>query len=362
MSKAVEHGTQAVGAARLRPGACWTPEDDLLYALGFPHLFLVSDDEPDDPEASARHFMRHEAVVRTVSAAVLPRLIRAHAIGRSKRREAERDAVLASDSPIEPDEAESLFREYLRLPFSGYFGFQGPYLFEAVLGPVRVVELFLQAMEDDPSHWFEQRGIITCLVFELGYFLMRMPESVAEGLRTRAEALLDAHADAIGLHRSGANFFPFRQLDLVLNGRLGAERSGRRVDGFVIPGELRLVHDDPDFVFEQAMGLPTDASSRPEARIAFLVGERWLEEEARRWRRYRQPTPGSAHAVVVDQLGRFRSDTVLAMMLDMASGSKAKRAVTTWFVDHAEHARPFLEAAVGGERDLTARKLLKKVR
>src|SRR5215468_11777862 len=48
---ALEHGSAASGARFVRPGFAITPEADLAFALGFPHLEYIVDDHPDDARA-----------------------------------------------------------------------------------------------------------------------------------------------------------------------------------------------------------------------------------------------------------------------------------------------------------------------
>lgn len=62
--RALEHGHDAVGAQQLRAGFATTPEMDLAFALGWPHLFGLSDDHPEDADAdnAARRRLTYEHV------------------------------------------------------------------------------------------------------------------------------------------------------------------------------------------------------------------------------------------------------------------------------------------------------------
>ncbi|MGB4773792.1 MAG: hypothetical protein WBP45_01350, partial [Daejeonella sp.] len=81
-SRAFDHGLNAAGASQIKPGFCFTPEDDLAFALGFPHLKFLVDDE-QDPRAMAEKLLldgypyQHasygrETAVRLVRALFLP--------------------------------------------------------------------------------------------------------------------------------------------------------------------------------------------------------------------------------------------------------------------------------------------------
>src|SRR3954462_2748661 len=48
---ALAHGSAAAGARFIRPGFATTPEADLAFALGFPHLEYIVDDHPDTAPA-----------------------------------------------------------------------------------------------------------------------------------------------------------------------------------------------------------------------------------------------------------------------------------------------------------------------
>src|SRR5690242_3655822 len=48
---ALAHGSVASGARFVRPGFALSPEADLAFALGFPHLEYILDDHPDDARA-----------------------------------------------------------------------------------------------------------------------------------------------------------------------------------------------------------------------------------------------------------------------------------------------------------------------
>src|SRR6185436_7068491 len=48
---ALAHGSAASGARFVRPGFALSPEADLAFALGYPHLEYIVDDHPDDARA-----------------------------------------------------------------------------------------------------------------------------------------------------------------------------------------------------------------------------------------------------------------------------------------------------------------------
>ncbi|MBL9020547.1 MAG: transposase [Myxococcales bacterium] len=68
-----------------------------------------------------------------------------------------------------------------------------------------------------------------------------------------------------------------------------------------------------------------------------------------------------AHAYVIEQYGKFRSEAVVLLMADMAAKSQTKRNASAWLVEHREFAEPVLAEAARGKSGVapSAEKALK---
>ncbi|MBO6934078.1 MAG: hypothetical protein JJ863_03860 [Deltaproteobacteria bacterium] len=362
LGRSLEHGDDAAGADHRRPGFAFSADHDLAFALGWPYVIRLVEDE-DDPGEVALKLAKGKLVTCDWPRAATHRVLRALGAGMKGRGLAPEGAKgLTNPDEVSEDEALALLKAFFEQRFIKRLQpLIATFAFEAILGPETVLDTFLSSVETSPAAWLDQRAAIANLTVRQGYHLLRVRREVAPRYRERMEALLAAHAEAIGLNDRPPNRFPIRHLDIVLHGRAGAERSGEVVDGSIVPRHLGFVMDDSGFVLEQASALRPDPSSRVDARLAFLAGERWLEQEEQRWPKYKHPTPGIAHQQVVEQLGRIRSPKTSAIMLAMAAKSKAKKQAAAWFLEHADFARPHLEAELSGEHGAVATELLAKI-
>ena len=367
LARSLEHGDEAVGASQRREGFAFTPADDLAFALGWPHMITLCEDE-DDPAETARALVMAypQPYEREWPRMAAHRAARALAAGptRTGSLSPEAEAALLEEAELSSAEASAFFRHYLGLrPHLWFLPSLGTHLFEALLGPSAALEIFVAMLEAHVDDWMQRHNTRCAFVNQLGYHLLRVPPAEADGFRERLEALFAHCADNCDLSKRHVNL-ALRELDLVLHGRAGVDRSAHHVDELIAPGSLLHLTDDADFVYEQARLVDVDASSMVEARLVFLAGERRLDDEAQRWRRYKRPKPGAAHARVVAHLGRIRSEKLLPLMLAMTAKSKAKKAASQWFVERADFARPWVEktASAGGDEATWAIKVLKKMK
>ncbi|MCX5748085.1 MAG: hypothetical protein NT062_36970, partial [Proteobacteria bacterium] len=129
----------AFGLAHLRPGFGRTPEDDLLYALGWPRLTWL---EPGD--ASARELAdsklfssRYPFSVRPTPVGVVPRRLRSLVAWRAENS----DSIDAQNdtSPIKPKEREAL----LDFALTELYGFAFTFLLESILTTPVVLDGFV---------------------------------------------------------------------------------------------------------------------------------------------------------------------------------------------------------------------------
>lgn len=89
----------------------------------------------------------------------------------------------------------------------------------------------------------------------------------------------------------------------------------------------------------RAAGKP-EPGELPTAQWVVTGGEEVLELELARWAGYGvQRDKAAAHAYVIEQYGKFRSEAAVLLMADMAAKSQAKRNASAWLVEHGEQCR-----------------------
>lgn len=357
-SMALAHGDAAWGARFVKPGFAFTPEDDLAFALGYPHLTYIADGHPDDvdPEASApiyvsKHGLRPDVWPREVASRV------ARAFGYWSVPERVRTAFLTA-GPLTEDDARTILQNKLHTSNGQILLF----LLEALVGPTLVATTAVNQLEIfSHDEWTDSgpkiRTHLPMTLLALGYVLLRVPARRGEELAARLEVLHREWSAKPLRHRTPS----VAALDVVLHGTEGAERSGYRVDGEISTYSTLHVLDDPTWILNavRACGAP-DQTSSPDPRLVFLGGDKVLDLEIARWKKY---TKSGSHTIFVEQFGKIKSPRLLPWMLEMSAASTAKTAAQAWFVNHADFAGRFLEKTVvtGGLPAEWARQLLTKL-
>ena len=355
---ALMHGADAFGARFVKPGFAFTPEDDLAFALGYPHLTYIADGHPDDenPEQAAPIYVsKHGLMPAAWPREVAHRVARGFGLWYSDEKLA---AAYGTGGPVSEDEARALVRRELCENNSWILIL----LLEALVGPIPVLETVVEQLEAySTQEWtdtgMENRLYLDTTLLWLGYPLLRLPGDRATALRARLEALHAEWSAHPQPHRDATT----AALDVVLHCAAGADRSAYRVQGKVSVFSRLHVLDDSAWVARaaQASGGP-DSGCNPDPRLVFLGGEPVLDLELSWWKKY---TNAGSHALLVERFGKIQSPKLLPWMLEMSATSKAKASAQAWFVKHADFARSFLEktAAAGGAPADWAKPLLKKL-
>jgi len=334
---ALKHGKQASGARFVKPGFGRTPEEDLQFALGFPHLRFLVEGHPDDQLADP--VQDAETVIQKdygtdVPARLARRRVRVLTVehiapdGRGGWLPERVNVALGNDSPVTEAEARSIIASQFQKESMGAGQHDLILLLEAMVGSDVVADALVTALEAVPpselnlSH--QDRDI---WVHHLGLILLRVA-SVAP-LRARLEKVLEA-GEAAGPPDQGA---PLATLDVVLHGREGAERSG-----LSDPWDLLNVNDAPGFVAKQVLAANYHpASFFPYVRLAFLGGDQVLELYGTRWQKLKSTND---HRAFFLQLSAIARGKALAILHEMAASSKVKKEVTAWFAQHPELEQP----------------------
>jgi hypothetical protein len=323
-TQALEHGSAASGAKQIKAGFALTKAADLTFALGFPHLEYIVDDHPDDARAEMIAYERKGYRLgwpRNIAIRWC-RITASKGFKRTPQGATELDAAgkkaLKNGTPLTTEEVgltlKSIFsdtssyedlRELVRL-------------YEAFLGPEFVATNLIDALEKASNNvWNHQDPDRAEVMRHLGFLLLRLPAGQADKLRARLAAVFDRRVKALPdkelKPRKGERGSILRALDVVLNGKVGAERSGERNEDQILAQDLVHVTKDEAFVQKAASALST-----PDARLVFLGGEPVLEHLVDVFIRLR-----GMHHLLIDNFAEVASPKAVELLKKIAKGKEA---------------------------------------
>jgi len=323
-TQAFEHGTAAAGAKLIKPGFATTKAGDLAFALGFPHLEYIVDDHPDDARAEMIAYERRSYRLgwpRNVAIRWC-RITASKGFKRTPQGATELDGAgkkaIKSGSPLSFEEVglslKSIFSDT-----SSYEDLRDLVrLFEAFMGPELIATSIVDALEKSSNNvWNHQDHDRALVMHHLGFLLLRLPASMADKLRARLAAVFDRRVKALASKelgpRKGERGSLLRALDVVLNGKVGAERSGERNEDVIEANDL--VHVLKDEAFVRAAAIQQTA---PDARLMFLGGEPVLDHLIDGFLRLR-----GLHNQLIDHFAEVASPRVNVLLQKIAKGKEA---------------------------------------
>lgn len=359
----------AAGLASARPGFCFSPDYDALFALGWPHIRFVVDGhrEDEDPPASAeRILLQSEPPARFAwPRRVAQGLVRAWGLpsifelapGVHDLRIEAREALWSPD-PIQPPEAFDLIacRVSQDLPGVSDRGIESlVLLLEALVGAEVVGNAILEALEQlPPDTLLGEWSLPPHVTWHLGFLLLRVPTATAESWRARMRRLLDTAlelrptARRYGFRGAGASHA--RSLFLVLGGGAAAESSTDRT--------LRwYAHTSDDSVLVRMRVAVNRLGYEPDARLVFLGGPDVIDRFARDWPKL---ASSEAQRWFFEQMAPIKAPQMFPLMLEMAGRSLVRSEAIGWFAAHAADAKAFLDEAAAS--DGTAASYARQVR
>lgn len=365
---ALVHGSNAFGARYLKQGFSFTPEQDLKFALGWPHMKELVDGHPDDaePEKAARASLENDYpdIRLAWPRQVALRLARFHSTPLVHDYSnvnpetglpgltAAAAAALADATPLSADEARARIAEMFTEQGSRSFSnrIEGAlYLLEAFVGPDAVLDAAVTALCGySPERVLNAGRSLRDAPLAIGMLLLRVPEAERARQMARLEELFQKSSG------SGIVGELLGPLDAMLHGAAGIRSAW--------PGYRIHVLDDPGLVAEGRRSKPNDVyGDLPDPRIVFLGGEAAYEVERRLWKKYDFLKPAVAWPLIVERMGEIRSPITVALLLELSALPKSKKQALAWFAEHADYARPQLEkiAAGGGAEADLAKAVLK---
>jgi len=323
-TQALEHGSAASGAKQIKPGFGITKAADLTFALGFPHLEYIIDEHPDDARAEMIAYERRSYRLGWPRGVAIRwcRITASKGFKRTPQGATELDA--AGKKALKNGSA--LTAEEIALTLKSIFSDTSSYedlrelvrLYEAFVGPELVATQLVDALEKSSNNvWNHQDPDRAMVMHHLGFLLLRLPSAMADKLRARLAAVFDRRIKALPdkelKPRKGERGSILRALDVVLNGKVGAERSGERNEDTILADDLVHVTKDEAFVRAAA-----SVQSSPDARLVFLGGEPVLEHLVDVFLRLR-----GMHHLLIDNFAEVASPKAVELLQKIARGKEA---------------------------------------
>lgn len=346
VTRALDHLADAAGRGFLQPGFAYAPEQDLLFALGWPHLRWLRDDHPDDVAPTEATLMRisseHGWYGLVWPRGLATRFVRGYArssVNACNLNPTHALPVLADATPIRASEGPRLLAQLFgnRRYRGGAPAEHFVFLLEAMHGPDLVLGWALTAFEQAAAATepLDRDEEACTLATTMGLLMLRVPPAAAAAARARIEALL-----------ATAPTQPLREhLRAAIGGAPGAQAMGLQ------PSFYLNVTDDPAAVAAAAKVGKHITSGR----LIFLGGADVVRAILPHWRRVE-----SEHETVA--LARWLAEVQLPeaieLLATLAVGSRARGAATALLATRAAYARPVLERAAKGPSGDTYQKAL----
>ena len=359
----------AAGMSGIRPGFCFAPEDDALFAVGWPHIRFVADglrEDEDAPAAAERILVGSDVPLRfTWPTRVAQGLVRAWGLpsifelapGVQDIRQEAQEALWQPD-PLDPAEAQALLHTRMTKEIPGVSERAietFTLLLEALLGAEVVGGLILEILETMPvDELLGEWTLPPTVSWQLGFLALRAPAEAAASWRGRMSKVLErVYEQHPAFKRRGfkGGGSHARSLHHVLHGGDAAEDSSNRA--------LRWyahVTDDP--VLVRMRVAVNRLAYEPDARLVFLGGPDVLNRYAKDWDKL---GTSEQQRWFFEQIAPIRAAEMYPLMLELAGRSLVREEARAWFAAHAADARPFLTeaAASDGNTATFARQVLK---
>lgn len=226
--------TDAVGLTRLDPKQVTSEKAAWLLGLGYPHgVFATNEPLPSFADAAAFR----KAMPRT---GLMPK----DAVVRWWALDSADDDEVSQNEAFQNPKAPKLAAEIPNLLKWGK-AWQ-LWNLEAQFGSEAVATAFVNALVKHKAKDFQSKlDRVAGVIGALHYTLLRVPKKLERALRTKLEAKFKEVEKLDELWRPG------EELDVMLNGRKGVERSGKDLNGEIYLSNLQFAVDDPKWGLEE---------------------------------------------------------------------------------------------------------------
>jgi len=359
-----------VGDAQLRPGFSFTPELDRLFAVGFPHLALLTTEEVADEELGATAFGvfakgRFDVEWPEKLARPLARLLpvqggKAFVPGTEVLSDEGR-AIFADQSDITEAEAQHLVGSMLGTYIPYRYLEKTAYLLEALMGS-RATAIVANAIASLPQEKLVANEPEICkLVDRLPLMLLRAPVATRDDVLAMLERAFKTHAASPHVAKP-SHLRPIDSLDVLLHGEEGRRR---RFPNGVNVGYLPFV----PVTLEEGLAAhravqkpPSTWSLAPDVRRVFVSGVESLDFE-NEWIAAYTKVDSRSPQIMLETYGLVNDVRTVDLMVRLSAKRPLVKAVLAWATLHAGLAKPELEriAAGGSDRAAAAKELLTKL-
>ena len=299
-----EAGDAAVGLASLREGFGRTPEDDRLFALGWPHLvYLVEGDATPQALEGKTFSSTYPFREGEVAVGVAPRMLR-HVFMLRKGDRKKWLTAIRDASPLSEDEAKKLAKAAI----TEQMGTILVYLLEALRSSSWVLDRVLRAYEDAAPKWHKVEGLEAFgdrALRALPFVMLRVTKGEAAAARKRLRAI------AATLAKGKVNEFDraYAFLRLVLDPKRHATELWHLA---------MLAPKDATFVRERAVkylsAMEEGDCADPDLRLAFVGGD----AVTKLYMKHANQLDGRQRSILATQLARVRTASSRPSTADVA--------------------------------------------
>lgn len=341
--------TPIVADALVRKGFSFDPSWDRLFAAGYPHLALLTDEVVEDGKLDAVAIAVFNKAPYSIEwpsglarpiARLLSRYSEAFVPGTADLSDFAK-STLRDSSAIGEQEALDLL---LRQLSAGWIVDRSlkttMFLLEASLGE-RATAAMVEAICRQPPDRFAEHGVeLSNAIARLGLMLLRTSSTLRDDLVRRLEQLFGKVCPK-PFAATDDRSLPLHALDYVLHGVEGARRAFPRGIGI---GQLPFL-DVPQALALEAVRAAASVgplASPPDVRRVFLAGAEALEVEAQ-WVAAYTKVVTKAPEIMLETYGQVNDARTVSLVLDLGKRKPLAKAVAAWFQAHADLARPELE-------------------
>jgi len=331
-TRAFENGENAFGAQYIKRGFARTPDDDLLFALGWPHVRYLSEGHSDDlltdPVAIEKAVFKAHVGLEVPRGIALRRIraFSSYALGPDgKLRQGAVRAMLNGD-PMSEEEAKTFVSEHLAGRALGTRQLDIIFLLEALAGPDAIAEAITRSFENAAdAQLLDHAADKSTWAFGLGFLLLRAKASLSVALRERLEAILRRCPKEDVNSHSVANV-----LDQVLHQAKASLRSDHTDQSLL----LHWIDEPPTAIRAQLAANARPFGGAVYARMVFLGGEDVIDYYKKH---YDKVKDAAEQRAIVAQFGRIASPKIRELIEAMSDKSKAENDARAWLDENRSY-------------------------
>jgi hypothetical protein len=331
-TRAFEHGENAYGARYIKPGFAREAGDDLLFALGWPHVHYIVDGHPDDlitdPKDLEKVVFRQQFDLDVPRDIAVRRIRSLGAFSKGPDGQQRPGALRAMQDrePIGEADAAAFVRDRIAARSLGSRQLEVALMLEAFAGPDAIAEAVTTAFEKaTDAQLLEHAPEKSVWAFVLGFLLLRARAEVSIALRERLEAILvRCPKDNVNSH-SVAN---------VLDQVLRQSKARLRTDHTDQSMLLHYVDESAPLVVRELGARSWCGAAYP--RMVFLGGDEVISYYTKHFEKVAEK---AAQKVMVAQFGRIASPAIRELMEEMSNRSKAETEARDWLNDASNRHR-----------------------